>query len=80
MGNLTFNNKEKIGFSVPVEMFRLSADFVDEDNPDILVLNTKAQKLTTVFDFSLKTNAMRLDADTSNYGGNCAIVVEEGVN
>ena len=43
---------------MPVEVFRVSADFVDEDNPGILTLNPKAQKLATVFDFSLKANAI----------------------
>ena len=64
---------------MPVELFRLSADFVDEDNLDILTLNTKAKKLTTVFDFSLRSNALQFDADTSKYG-DCAAVLEEGTS
>ena len=61
-------------------MFRVSADLVDEDNADILILNPKAQKLATKFDFSLTPNAIQFDADTSNYGEKCAAVIEEGVN
>ena len=80
VGNITFNNKERIGFAIPVKLFRVSADLVDEDNTDILILNPKAQKLTTKFEFSLSPNAIHFDADTSNYGEKCAAVIEEGVN
>ena len=59
-------------------MFRLSADFVDEDNPDILSLNNKAVKLVSVFDFSLHPSVVRFDADTTKYG-NCDAVLEEGI-
>ena len=81
VGNITFNDKEQIEFIAPVELFRLSADFVDEDDPDILLLNTKAKKVATVFDFSLKTNAIKFGGpSTSSYGENCAAVVEDGIN
>ena len=63
---------------MPVELFRLSADFVDEDNSDILTLNTKAKKLATVFDFSLRPNVLKFDTDTSKYG-ECSTVLEEGI-
>ena len=53
IGNITFNDKEQIKFQIPIEVFRLSADFVDEDDPDTLILNPKARRLATVFDFSL---------------------------
>ena len=59
-------------------MFRLSADFVEEDNSDILTLNTKAQKLATAFEFSLRPNALQFEADTRKYG-DCAAVVKEGI-
>ena len=78
VGNVTFNNKEQIGFKVPVESFRLSADIVAEDNSDILTLNTKAQKLAPAFEFGLRPNVLQFDADTRKYG-DCAAVVEEGV-
>ena len=79
-GDITFNNKERIGFAIPVALFRVSADLVDEDNTDILILNPKAQKLATKFEFSLRPNTIQFDADISNYGEKCAAVIEEGVN
>ena len=58
-------------------MFRLSADIVDEDSPDILSLNPKAKKLATAFDFSLSPKVLQFNSDTSMYG-DCAAVIEEG--
>ena len=58
----------------------MSADLVDEDNTDILILNPKAQKLATKFEFSLRPNTIQFDADINNYGEKCAAVIEEGVN
>ena len=51
-GKVVFEDKEEIGFFAIVNLFAVSAEFVDEDDPDILTLNTKAQKM--VFDYVFK--------------------------
>ena len=42
-----------IGFRARVNLFAVSAKVVDEDDPDILTLNSKAQKMEFNFEFRL---------------------------
>ena len=60
VGTAQFGEDKETAFSVPVTEFKLEAEFVAEDNTEVLQINPKAQK-PTVKDFSLELDDISLD-------------------
>ena len=58
-GKVVYEDKEEINFNARVNQFGVSAKLVDEDDPEILSLNTKAQKM--VFDYHFRLGQIKYD-------------------
>ena len=54
LGKAKFNDQEeKVIFVANVKKFILSAEVVDEVDPDILTLNKKAKRIVSKFEFEI---------------------------
>ena len=75
-GTATFDGDREVSFNAPVELFRLEAEFVPEDNNEVLQINPKALK-PTVKDFVFNLGDISLD--DSSIADGCKKNLEEGL-
>ena len=59
-GTATFNNDKTVEFEVPVEKCKFEAQFISEDNKEILAINKNARK-PTVKDFEFELGRIVFD-------------------
>lgn len=75
-GTVKFEGDREVNFTAPVEHFRLEAEFVPEDNNEVLQINPKALK-PTVKDFKFDLGDIVLDDASISEG--CKKALEEGL-
>ena len=70
------DDDREVAFTVPVELFRMEAEFVPEDNDDVLKINKKALK-PTVKDFTFTVGDVTFDDSTVS--AECKAELTEGL-
>jgi len=65
-------------FTAPVDLFRMEAEFVAEDNADVLSINKKALK-PTVKDFAFNLGDITFDDAAASTSAACKSELEEGL-
>ena len=68
----------EFAFELPVELFKMEAEFVPEDNDDVLSINKKALK-PTVKDFTFNTGDIVFEDSSANVSAGCMSELEEGL-
>jgi len=75
-GTATFGEGHEVAFSAPIDKLKLEAEFVPEDNKEVLEINKKAMK-PALKEFDLEIGTV-VFADTTVLEG-CSLEVHEGL-
>ena len=76
VGTAQFEGDRESAFQVPVDLLKLEAEFVAEDNEEVLQINPKAEK-PTVKDFTLEIGDVVFDDSTIS--ADCQSELNEGL-
>jgi len=78
VGKAKFEDDKELSFTAPVDKFRLEAEFVKEDNDEVIAINKNAQE-PTVKDFQFDVGTVTFDEASIAAPAECLAELHEGL-